>query len=197
MRETKTIHDLKEEMKDFFENDNWRGAINYLCDGEHKPLLLWPRPTNASIDFIDNHLKRHKISKLVSLGCGTGLFEWIIKTAIRGLTVLGVEVDKDWWTSAYAPPVFHQLNYPDDHEVKEALSSESTALLFCYFNCEPAWRQYLTEFKGTIVFVCGPVEGSGTHSNPQPFQPLTPEWTLIDGMKMENSHDAVALYVKV
>jgi len=113
------------------------------------------------------------------------------------IKVTGVEVDKDWWTSAYAPPVFHPLNYPDDPEVKHQLGQNNSVLLFCYFNSEPAWRDYLANFKGPLVIVCGPVDGSGTHSNPQPFQNLTPEWTVIDGAKVGDTHDSIAIYARV
>jgi hypothetical protein len=111
--------------------------------------------------------------------------------------LFGVEVDRNWWTSPYAPPVFHPLHYPEEPEVQRSLKESNTALLFCYFNCEPAWREYLANFNGPLVIVCGPVEGCGTHSDPQPFQNLTPEWTVVDGAKVGNTHDAIAVYARV
>ncbi|XP_059483625.1 uncharacterized protein LOC132201461 [Neocloeon triangulifer] len=176
---------------------DWCGVVEYLCKGEHKPLLLWPRPTINAIEFIEKHLKRNNINRLLSLGCGTGLLEWIIQCAVKELNVIGVEVDEEWWSSVYAPPVFHPLNYPNDSAVTESLLNESTALLFCYFNCEPAWMEYLAKFKGSLIIVCGPVLGSGTHSNPQPFQSLTEEWTVVDGIKIGNTHDSIAIYARI
>ncbi|KAF4517142.1 hypothetical protein B566_EDAN006441 [Ephemera danica] len=114
------------------------------------------------------------------------------------MEVEGVEVDEAWWTSNYAPPTFIPLSYADSEAAQQTVASRTdSVLLFCYFNCEPAWRSYLKHFAGNMVIVCGPGKGSETHSDPQPFQPLTPEWTIVDGHRVGNSHDHIAVYVRI
>jgi hypothetical protein len=64
---------------------DWKGVIDFLNFGEHRPLLLWLRPDLAIFELIAKALSNHSISQLISLGCGTGLFEWMIQSAFPGL----------------------------------------------------------------------------------------------------------------
>jgi hypothetical protein len=125
------------------------------------------------------------------------LMDFYIMLLNAGLEVVGVEVDEAWWTSPYAPPTFVPLLWADDTTTQDVIKCQDSALLFCYFNCGPAWRNYLEHFNGSLIVVCGPTEGSGTHSDPQPFQSLTPQWTVVDGHRVGQSHDYVAIYSRI
>ncbi|XP_042215320.1 uncharacterized protein LOC121861539 [Homarus americanus] len=67
------------------------------------PLLLWVRPQACCLQVLAAHTRDTNLSALASVGCGTGLLEWLIQ-ATTGLSVIGYEVNGEWWRSRYEPP---------------------------------------------------------------------------------------------
>ena len=63
---------------------NWRALLKYgnslEIDTKHK--LLWVWPTEKSVWQINKLLREHNITNILSIGCGNGLFEWILKEAL-------------------------------------------------------------------------------------------------------------------
>lgn len=43
--------------------------------------ILWVQPTEEDLLFIEKIMKDENISLIVSVGCGTGLLEWLIINA--------------------------------------------------------------------------------------------------------------------
>lgn len=111
------------------------------------------------------------------------------------MDVIGYEINREWWTSKYSVPMFINLIY-SDNSVK--LNSKH-ALLFCYFNNGRAFREYIQNYDGNLIFIIGPGKGRGTHTDPQPFQPNfeNNEWILNDYQEVKDSKDFIAAYIKM
>lgn len=60
-----------------------------------------------------------------------------------GLSVVGYEVNAEWWSSKYAPPTFIPLTYADtdaDTDAAPPRVPPTHALMCCYFNNGKAFR---------------------------------------------------------
>lgn len=63
---------------------NWRKLLKYgnLLKQDTKRKLLWAWPTEKNIWQINKLLRQYDITNILSIGCGNGLFEWILKEAL-------------------------------------------------------------------------------------------------------------------
>ncbi|XP_071542814.1 uncharacterized protein [Panulirus ornatus] len=102
------------------------------------PLLLWVQPRPCCLYALAAQVKYAGLSSLASVGCGTGLLEWLIH-ALTGLSVIGYEVNAGWWTSKYAPPTFIPLTFVDP-DAAPPYVPPTHALMCCYFNNGDAFR---------------------------------------------------------
>lgn len=111
--------------------------------------------------------------------------------------MLGYEVNKEWWDSKYSPPKFIKLNY-FNYPLEDACLDPHHALLFCYFNNGPAFRDYVDSFKGNIVIIIGPGKGKGRHTDPSPFTADfgNREWRLDSYQEIKDSKDFIVVYVR-
>lgn len=120
---------------------------------------------------------------------------------VSGIPVIGVEVDGTWWKCKYAPPTFIDLliTLPDLERDKKTVSvlsnSDTTAILFCYFNDGAAFKTYLKYFSGRVLIIIGPNK-DGVHTNPKPFEDVGVEWTLWASQEVRDSKDYIAIYLK-
>lgn len=108
-------------------------------------------------------------------------------------------MDRGWWESAYAPPVFLPLVYADEAHYSDITTSKNVALLFCYFNNVSAFSDYMRQYQGTCFIVIGPGEGRGTHTHPAPFNiQLESEftWKMVAFQEVQHTKDFIAIYVK-
>lgn len=106
-------------------------------------------------------------------------------------------MNKEWWESKYSNPTFIDLQYP--RVPLEENLNERYALLFCYFNNGPAFLDYVRHYDGNVIFIIGPGNGRGTHTNPQPFAPgflQCERWTLHKSIEVKDTKDFIAVYVK-
>lgn len=89
------------------------------------------------------------------------------------------------------------MNYVDN-SVEDASLNSKYALLFCYFNNGTAFRDYIQNYEGNIVFIIGPGEGKGHHTDPEPFKTNfgTNNWKLYDYQEVKDSKDFIAVYIK-
>jgi hypothetical protein len=118
---------------------------------------------------------------------------------VIGLEVIGIEVDRGWWESPYAPPVFLPLIYADESHESDITTNKNAALLFCYFNNGSAFSEYMRQYQGTCFIVIGPGEGRGTHTHPAPFNiQLQSEfaWKMEAFQEVQHTKDFIAVYVK-
>ncbi|XP_046397027.1 uncharacterized protein LOC124163948 [Ischnura elegans] len=179
--------------------------------------LLWLRPSVRSLQFVGEQIRQYELTKLLSIGCGSGLLEWLIHCC-TGIHVEGLEVDELWWNSRHAPPCFlpeNQRHFLGPDENFEGAIPKDVALLFCYFNNEPAFHQYMDRYLGNCLIVIGPaafgdrfppkelIEGNpgqiaegGRHCNPRPFSVKEP-WILSAAHNVSTSPgDYIAVYTR-
>ncbi|XP_067006503.1 uncharacterized protein [Anabrus simplex] len=184
--------DSRLEVVSLFKRGDWQTLLNLVSRGELGELYLWVHPTEQDLHYLARELTSAGIQSVLSVGCGTGLLEWLLQS-VTGLQVQGLEVDRSWWESPYSPPTFIPLHYADEDDV---VCSPQTALLFCYFNNRPAFLNYVASFTGKCVVVIGPDEGSGRHTDPQPFDSQLHDmgWTVQSATKIQNTVDYIVIY---
>ncbi|KAG8224454.1 hypothetical protein J437_LFUL003177 [Ladona fulva] len=214
----------RQQVLDLHALDRWEEILNiYQSDMENQNTeiwdrgLLWLRPSERSLQFIAEQLQNLGLKKILSIGCGSGLFEWLI-SRVTGLHVEGIEVDAKWWDSPYSPPCFLPKNLrhfviPEKHS--DEMIPKDVALLFCYFNDEGAYNDYLKRYLGNCIIVAGPagvgdkfppdhlligdskeLAKKGRHCNPKPFSVKEP-WVLVKAMAVNTSPgDYIAVYTR-
>ncbi|XP_066249053.1 uncharacterized protein [Euwallacea similis] len=176
---------------------DWRSILNLNNEGSlddfKRRKLLWAWPTEDNLAFLCAFFSRHEITGVMSVGCGCGLLEWIIEE-YSGLQVMGVEVNKEWWESKYAVAPFIPLTYFNE----DFQCPQSFALMFCYFNNGPAFRNYIKHFRGLMVVIIGPAQGAGRHTDPQPFNPDFGQshWRLEASQEIRQTKDFIVIYLR-
>ncbi|XP_049870580.1 uncharacterized protein LOC126370002 [Pectinophora gossypiella] len=193
-----TMKDI-ENVVNLYKERNWKEIVESYHNHPDRSKLLWVFPSLDNFEFIKNCLESLKCSRILSIGCGSGLLEWLI-TEATGLPVSGVEVDGVWWQCKYAPPTFIPLLLTSpalDKDIVNLLqNSHSTALLFCYFNNRPAFEEYLKHYSGDVLIIIGPGDGKGVHTDPKPFGDLDENWKLYKWQEVRSSQDFIAVYCK-
>nr|CAI5823481.1 unnamed protein product [Callosobruchus analis] len=177
---------------------SWREVLklNEKSDKIEARKLLWVWPSEDNLWFIRDAVVAFKCAGVISIGCGCGLLEWIIQKS-TGLTVVGYEVNREWWESKYSVPSFIKMKYCSQPPDESALNPEY-ALLFCYFNNALAFLDYIRVYRGRVVIIVGPAEGKGHHTDPAPFDVQFEDgtWKLFKFQEVKDSKDFIAIYVK-
>lgn len=151
------------------EADTILSLISTFTEEEERPwdsLLLWVRPKPCCLAALAEHVRGANISAVASVGCGTGLLEWLVQ-AHTGLSVVGYEVNAEWWSSRYAPPTFIPLTYVDTDAAPPRVPP-THALMCCYFNDGKAFRQYVSAYEGPALVIIGATSGE-RHTDPHPL----------------------------
>lgn len=111
--------------------------------------------------------------------------------------MIGLEVDRSWWTSKYSPPFYldkiifidteHSINIPENY-----------IFLFCYFNDGEAFNNYLITYTGKILLIIGPGNGYNRCTDPLPFDTKLIKfgWKLDRSRKLDNGKDYITVYTK-
>ncbi|KMZ03403.1 uncharacterized protein LOC120284203 [Drosophila simulans] len=187
---------------------NWRKllALGDCLDQQLKRKLLWMWPTSVDLDYFNQLLAMHDIQRVLSIGCGSGLLEWLMTVSGgRKVPMFGLEVDRNWWQSKYSVRSFIPLNYLEDASqlntdllAKCCSDVHPCALLFCYFNNRGAFLDYLKVFQGKWLILIGPLPALGIHTDPNPAQPQLPidQWILRERLNWTD-HNIVAFYEKI
>ncbi|GBP84383.1 hypothetical protein EVAR_99282_1 [Eumeta japonica] len=184
------------------ERGDWRQVVDKYHDHPQRNKLLWVFPSPENFKFLHETMRRLACDKILSVGCGSGLLEWLIMES-TGLDVVGVEVEGAWWGSRHAPPALAPRLLTDADSARRAprvrrllQESAATAILFCYFINGPAFTSYMAEFAGSVAVIVGPGPGKGVHADPKPFDELGRDWNLFDSQEVRRSNDHIAIYVK-
>ncbi|XP_059217389.1 uncharacterized protein LOC131994641 [Stomoxys calcitrans] len=189
---------------------NWRKLLKYgeTLDVDVKRKLLWMWPTEKCLQEINELLQKFNITCLLSIGCGSGLFEWLLKES-SNIEIHGLEVDRKWWSSSYAIKSFIQLKYIEDmcltnnDYLQDCCSTNSWnfVLMFCYFNNRQAFLEYLNSYQGNWLIIIGPLDKQEIYTDPLPLEPNFPsdmltKWLLKSSLEM-GENDCLAIYEKI
>ncbi|XP_018334330.1 uncharacterized protein LOC112905206 isoform X2 [Agrilus planipennis] len=83
----------------FYIHNDWRGIlsidINYY-NITNARRLMWAWPSEEELHFIGKLILEKKLNGVVSVGCGCGLFEWLLGQC-TSLNVRGIEINDSWW----------------------------------------------------------------------------------------------------
>ncbi|KAJ8978815.1 hypothetical protein NQ317_018905 [Molorchus minor] len=183
----------------FHKEDRWKDILklNEKSDKDCAIKILWVWPSEENLDFLRKICDERNIQGVISVGCGSGLLEWILSKSL-GLDVVGYEINKQWWESKYSVPTFIKLRY-HDQSVQENVLDPRYALLFCYFNNGPAFLEYIDNYKGNTVIIIGPSRGAGRHTDPEPFKANFGgmKWRLYGYQEVKDTKDFIVVYVRL
>lgn len=69
------------QVQSLFESNNWSDIlkleIDHLNDKVHAVLWVWPSVENLL--FIKKYVQIFNLNGVISIGCGSGLFEWLLQ----------------------------------------------------------------------------------------------------------------------
>ncbi|XP_021195543.3 uncharacterized protein LOC110380015 [Helicoverpa armigera] len=190
--------DIVADITELYKENNWKEIVHRYHDHPDRNKVLWVYPSEENFEFVKNCLAELSCERVVSVGCGSGLLEWMI-TEATGVPVSGIEVDGAWWRCKYAPPTFIPLHFTpaeiDQDTITLLQRNNNTAILFCYFNNRKAFEDYLKYYKGNVLIIIGPHK-IGVHTDPKPFDDVTADWALYKSQEIRNSGDFIAVYTK-
>ncbi|XP_017844949.1 uncharacterized protein LOC108601561 [Drosophila busckii] len=104
---------------------NWRKLIAFgdTLQLELKRKLLWIWPTTANVLKFNQALSELQIQNILSIGCGSGLLEWLMLAAAENrFNIYGLERDANWWCSKQLA-----YNYRPTTELGHTHGSQSTS----------------------------------------------------------------------
>lgn len=170
--------------------NDWHGVIEVgeQFSAEERSKFLWAWPTIECLLWLKRHLIDNHITSILSVGCGSGLLEWLISKSTN-VKVIGLELDVGWWNSKYSPTTFVDLKFIGEQITCESLNRcidaepNQFALLFCYFNNRDAFLEYVRAYNGDLIIIIGPSSEQYIVTDPNPLNPKFEkydEWTLLD-----------------
>lgn len=191
-----TSFELEECLVNLSCANDWHGVIEagkqFSHEEKRKFLWAWPKTADC-FDWLNVILNANHIKQILSIGCGSGLLEWLISQT-TGARVVGLELDKSWWKSTYSPKTFIPMKFTDQPITSQFLNDcvqcDEFALLFCYFNNRDAFQEYVRAFHGDFIFIVGPTDQHHIVTDPNPLNPHFPcddEWRLLDHHQL-NDH---------
>ncbi|XP_055525513.1 uncharacterized protein LOC129718608 [Wyeomyia smithii] len=189
---------VEREINECIAVKDWRKVIEFGQEApfEERVKFLWVWPLQEDLERIQICFARLGISRVLSIGCGTGLLEWLI-TSATGIHIAGVEKDENWWRSKHATTTYIPMQFA---EALRDVSQGWHALMFCYFNDGCAFREYVRNFNGCYVIIIGPRDGKGIHTDPMPFDvkfPSEQSWEWVCQFRIGNENrNHVVIYQK-
>lgn len=71
---------LLDNVLEMYKKKNWKGILDLNPDPDNEEVqkILWVWPNEANLNFLQKALVRFKVRRIISIGCGCGLLEWII-----------------------------------------------------------------------------------------------------------------------
>lgn len=175
------------------------GDWESILDIRYKnPSLLWAWPTESSLRWLGQVPFNYQTKGITSIGCGSGLLEWLIETSTK-CPVTSIDLAESWWAKYNQAPSYISRIWIDQRRpIDSTLLSPDTALLFCYFNNENAFSNYINAYEGNVVIIVGPKPGLGRHTSPMPLTPnfdSKKQWELKETFDFNENGDIATVWV--
>lgn len=77
-----------DDIINLYKEKNWKEIIAQYHDHPERSKVLWVFPTENNFQFLKECLDGAACDKILSVGCGTGLLEWMICEATGKLFYL-------------------------------------------------------------------------------------------------------------
>ncbi|CAH2040172.1 unnamed protein product, partial [Iphiclides podalirius] len=65
----------------FYKEKNWKAIVSRYHDHPERNKLLWVFPAEENFEFLRENLFKLGCDSVLSIGCGSGLLEWVITEA--------------------------------------------------------------------------------------------------------------------
>ncbi|XP_011639302.1 uncharacterized protein LOC105428608, partial [Pogonomyrmex barbatus] len=187
-------NDINENIISLYNAKKWKEivALSSTLNNFKLCKLSWVLPNIGDLYWISDITQKFNLSGIASIGCGCGLLEWLLQKC-TGLDIVGIELDSSWWTSKYSPPRFLKNIIFIETESMNFRVPKRYAMLFCYFNNGKAFRNYIENYKGNLIFVIGPAQGNNCTTDPLPFDNKFKiyNWKLITQKKIMYSNNYI------
>jgi len=69
---------FQQAVQELHQNGDWQGIIELYEQGMVDTNILWYQPCFDAINFLRDSLLHFSVKSVTSVGCGTGLLEWLI-----------------------------------------------------------------------------------------------------------------------
>jgi hypothetical protein len=166
---------------------------------EVSSTMLWVFPSEFCLQQLKVTLKALNISNILSVGCGIGLLEFLIRESVN-IKVSGLEIDKKYW-SRKKPFIPLRFTEHDDCVTSQLILDScisknwNFALLFCYFNLRRAFDDYVSAYKGNFIIIIGPGPNTNRYTDPLPldFQDNV-DFHLVHLSDFGDNRDLLAIY---
>lgn len=78
-----TSVDFEDELLKLYHSGDWRSVIDLRDRFTRRELnrTLWAWPTTQSLDNLRKVLVKNRCKRVLSIGCGSGLLEWLLHKA--------------------------------------------------------------------------------------------------------------------
>lgn len=81
---------LVNEIVELHKEKKWREIVEKYHDHPDRNKILWVFPSEDNFEFLRRTLKELQCNELLSIGCGSGLLEWMIKEATGGCNIISL-----------------------------------------------------------------------------------------------------------
>lgn len=73
--------DIVTSITGLYRESNWKEIVHRYHDHPDRNKVLWVYPSEGNLEFIKACVKELLCDRVVSVGCGSGLLEWMIMEA--------------------------------------------------------------------------------------------------------------------
>jgi hypothetical protein len=196
-----TRENFQKEVQESAVKKDWRKIIklSQKYGFQISTVLLWAFPSEHCLQQLKITFKKFNISNLLSIGCGIGLLEFIIRESV-GARISGLEIDRKYWNKKKPFIPVSYVEHNEEVTMKLLLDSSvhrswNFALLFCYFNLRHAFDDYIRAYRGNYVIIVGPAPNTNRYTDPLPldFQDNA-DFQLAHCCDFGDNHDLLAIY---